>query len=307
MPAVSVVIPSYNGSILVAETVSSVLGQTFTDLELIVIDDGSTDGSAERIESQIRHDPRARLQRFTNGGVAAARNRGLAQAGGRYVAFVDQDDLWYPDKLCRQVDLMDRKPDLTVVGCLMDYFSANGRRLGRTAQTPVRIDPDAVRRATVMPFPISGALFRTEILRRAGGSRDFFGPGLATAADMELVAIAAAAGDLECIRESLGGYRVHRSSVTAQSHRVQLAAVQYLQAVLTDSAFAEQTPWPAYRDSYRPRTRTRLMSVAAEHYRQAGLEALDRRWLTALAHLGAAMALNPLYAGRRLFHQLRPA
>ncbi|HWG73083.1 MAG TPA: glycosyltransferase family A protein [Acidimicrobiales bacterium] len=300
----SVVIPLYNGSPLVAETVSSVLRQTFEDLELIVVDDGSTDGSADTVESQIGGDRRARLVRCANGGVAAARNRGLAQSEGRFVAFVDQDDLWYPDKLRRQVELMDRRPDLAVVGCLMDYVSATGCRLGRTAQTPLRIDADAVRTAVLMPFPISGALFRAGVLRRAGGSRDLFGPGMATAADMELVAIAAAAGDVDCIREALGGYRVHRSSVTAQSHRVQLTALHYLQAVLADPPLAERTPWTAYRDAYRPKVRTRLSSVASEQYRRAGIEALERRWPAALAHFGAAMALGPVYAGRRLLRQL---
>jgi glycosyltransferase involved in cell wall biosynthesis len=104
IPEISVIIPAYNASRTVGATVDSVLAQTFRDFELIVIDDGSQDDTGDVVSA--REDPRVSLIRIPNGGVAAARNRGLDVATGSYVAFLDADDVWQPAKLQRQYDAM---------------------------------------------------------------------------------------------------------------------------------------------------------------------------------------------------------
>ncbi len=104
---VSVIVPCYNGVRTLEETVQSVLHQTYGEWELLIVDDGSTDESAELIRQLAHEDQRIRpvfLQR--NGGVAAARNAGLDRARGRLVAFLDADDIWEPDKLEQQVSHM---------------------------------------------------------------------------------------------------------------------------------------------------------------------------------------------------------
>src|SRR3954469_12256948 len=100
MPEVSVVIPAYNAAQTVGAAVDSVLAQTFGDFELIVVDDGSRDDTAEVVRA--RKDPRVNCVRTENGGVSAARNRGLDLAAGSLVAFLDADDAWQPAKLERQ-------------------------------------------------------------------------------------------------------------------------------------------------------------------------------------------------------------
>lgn len=110
MPEVSVVIPLYNKEGYVARAVRSVLAQSFDDHEVVVIDDGSADDSAAVVEQLGA--PGLRLFRQPNAGVAAARNRGVDLARGRWVAFLDADDAWLPDKLERQLALLDRTPDL---------------------------------------------------------------------------------------------------------------------------------------------------------------------------------------------------
>lgn len=96
-PAISIVMPCFNGAAYLRASLASALGQSFTDTELIVVDDGSTDGSADILRSVT--DPRLRVLRQANQGVCAARNAALALARGRYVAFLDSDDTWEPDAL----------------------------------------------------------------------------------------------------------------------------------------------------------------------------------------------------------------
>lgn len=100
-PLVSTVIPVFNGARYVAHTIDSVLAQTYRHIEIVVIDDGSTDESPEIL---ARYGNRIRLIRQANQGVGAARNRGILAAQGEYVAFLDQDDWWYPEKIERQID-----------------------------------------------------------------------------------------------------------------------------------------------------------------------------------------------------------
>jgi glycosyltransferase involved in cell wall biosynthesis len=114
-PRVSVVIPTYNSAALVVGAVESVLAQTLPAAEVIVVDDGSTDDTPERL---ARFGPPVRAVRKPNGGVSAARNRGLAEATGDLIAFLDADDVWYPDKLRRQAEVFARQPDLGLLGTL---------------------------------------------------------------------------------------------------------------------------------------------------------------------------------------------
>lgn len=114
MPEVSVVIPAYNKATTIIAAVQSVLRQTFSDLEIVVIDDGSTDDTADRL-GEIGN--RVRYVRQDRAGVSAARNRGIKEAGGEFVAFLDGDDLWLPTKLERQLEVLDHEPQIHAVQC----------------------------------------------------------------------------------------------------------------------------------------------------------------------------------------------
>jgi len=112
MPKVSVIIPTYNRLLMLKEAVDSVLAQEFEDMELIVVDDGSTDGTAEEMK---RYGGRVKLiQNSENKGVSAARNKGILHARGKYIAFLDSDDLWVKGKLKIQVSFLDDNPHYPV-------------------------------------------------------------------------------------------------------------------------------------------------------------------------------------------------
>ena len=119
MPTVSVIIPAFNAEEYIAETLDSVLAQTYRDYEILIIDDGSTDGTRRVLgdyEKQIR------IIQKENGGPASARNVGIQHAQGEYLAFLDSDDLWHPEKLQRQVDLLDSSPRIGLVHTARIYF-----------------------------------------------------------------------------------------------------------------------------------------------------------------------------------------
>jgi teichuronic acid biosynthesis glycosyltransferase TuaG len=106
---VSVIMPAYNAGRHVAESVRSVQAQTYAAWELIIVDDGSTDDTAEVARSLVAADARVRYTRRPNGGQGAARNTGLGEARGRLIAFLDADDLWLPEKLSAQLAVLEEK------------------------------------------------------------------------------------------------------------------------------------------------------------------------------------------------------
>jgi glycosyltransferase involved in cell wall biosynthesis len=130
MPRVSVVIPAYNHARYVGEAIRSVLAQTFQDFEVIVVDDGSTDETGEVVAAL--KEPRITYVRQSNRGQAAARNTGIRASSGEYVAFLDDDDLWLPDKLETQVGVLDSRAEVALV-CSDHYVfdEQTGETLGR--------------------------------------------------------------------------------------------------------------------------------------------------------------------------------
>lgn len=129
MPKVSVIIPAYNAEKKIAETLDSVLRQTFSDFEVIVINDGSTDGTLE-IVSKIP-DRRIKVLSHPNAGAQKSRNRGIECALGEYLAFLDADDLWTRDKLECQLKALQANPEAAVAYSWTDFINESGERLGR--------------------------------------------------------------------------------------------------------------------------------------------------------------------------------
>ncbi len=112
MPKVSIITPAYNAERTILETIESVQNQTFSDFELIIIDDGSKDRTLELVQSV--KDERLTVFSYENGGVCVARNRGISHATGEFIAFIDADDLWTPDKLELQLAALQQHPEAGV-------------------------------------------------------------------------------------------------------------------------------------------------------------------------------------------------
>lgn len=129
MPTVSVIIPTYQRSHLVTEAIGSVLAQTYRDYEIIVVDDGSTDDTKERL-AELGDKITYIYQ--TNKGLAAARNTGIKAASGKYIAFLDDDDLWLPKKLAKQVPILDAQPETALVCTDMLLSDSSGKIISQT-------------------------------------------------------------------------------------------------------------------------------------------------------------------------------
>lgn len=124
---VSVIIPTYNRAYCIEHTINSVLAQTHSRVEAVVVDDGSTDATGELIASKFGHDPRVRYHLRENGGVSAARNTGISIAKGEFIAFLDSDDLWEPWKLELQLSAFEKRPEIGMVWTDMTAIDSEGR------------------------------------------------------------------------------------------------------------------------------------------------------------------------------------
>lgn len=206
-PEVSVVMPAYNAERHVVDAVATVLAQTLTDLELIVVDDGSTDATRERLASV--DDPRVRVIEREHGGVVPAGNAALEHARGRYIARLDADDLMARDRLARQVAYLDAHPDCVACGTDYELF---GERSGivRMARTP-----SACRARLLFGSCIahSTAMIRGSVLRAHGIA---YRPEFVLSEDYGLFSELSHHGDLVNLPFVGARYRVHTRQATIE-------------------------------------------------------------------------------------------
>jgi len=137
MPTVSVIIPTHNRAGLLEQAVRSVLGQTYHDLELIVVDDGSTDDTRARVASFAR-DARVRYEYQERSGPSRARNIGIRASAGSYIAFLDDDDVWLPEKLTKQMAILSAQHDVDVAYCGFTWIDAEGNVMPLVYRRPER-------------------------------------------------------------------------------------------------------------------------------------------------------------------------
>ncbi len=312
-PRVSVIIPCYNYGRYLPEAVASVQAQTLTDLEIIIVDDGSTDETPEVIAGLA--EPRLRRRRTENRGVSGARNAGLDMARGDFVAFLDADDRWRSDKLARQVAIMDAEPDVALVFTDLRRFSPDGALHERQFDFVPELSLIPTRPAysndglvivgdafvALAPLPQLPAWIQTDLFR-ASVTRDLrFDEQLRLAEDFHFILRAYLRGDVAYIAEPMADVRRHDSN-SYMSHADMLAPVIESLALLGDLPLGsdhrralmvrEGRAWLAlgYHHFWEGSPWT-----AARAYSRALLYSGDR--LNALAH-AIASPLAPLF--RRL-------
>jgi cellulose synthase/poly-beta-1,6-N-acetylglucosamine synthase-like glycosyltransferase len=205
IPQVSVVIPAYNAASTIVRAIDSVLAQQGATLEIIIVDDGSSDRTVEVVQERIGALPQARLLRMKkNSGVSAARNTGIHAARGEFLAFLDADDEWLPGKLSSQLARIVDDPEVTLVSCNSRLLAPNGASLkeGHQNRRPVE-GADAWKTLLTYNFiPTPTVLTRTELVRDCGG----FDEAMAVGEDLDLWIKLAARGKVAVLAEILVSY-----------------------------------------------------------------------------------------------------
>jgi glycosyltransferase involved in cell wall biosynthesis len=307
---VSVIMPIYNGQPFVREAVGSVLAQTHRDLELVTVDDGSTDDTLSVLQEFAAADSRVRVVSQPNGGIAAARNRALQEARAEWVVNLDHDDVMLPNRIERQLAFIGMHPDVKVFSCRAYYVNAEGRIFGKTKCEPITTRAAFERYfATNQPIGINqsaAALHRPTILE-VGGYRSQFD----AVEDLDLWNRVAERGHVVLQQdELLMKYRIHGSSVTASRTRQSWQKSAWAIACMEARRAGRREPsWEEHLASLRAqpwwrRVQRERQLLARVNYRVAGCDIANRRWAAAIGHLLIAGSSSPRYVAARLADQL---
>ncbi|MBU7582200.1 MAG: glycosyltransferase [Nostoc sp. TH1S01] len=237
IPKISVIIPTYNSEKTIKTTVDSVLNQSFTNFELIVINDGSTDLTLEII-SQIQ-DSRLKVFSFENAGGNVSRNRGLQQATGEFVSFLDADDVWTPDKLASQFKALQDNVDAKVAYSWTDYIDEHGQFL--VSGNHITVNGDVYERLLISNFLENGSnpLIYKEALVELGG----FDESLSAAQDWDMWLRLAAKYSFICVPKVQILYRVSVNSLSSNLARQEKACLQVLECAYHARPIVNKNIW----------------------------------------------------------------
>ena len=290
MKEISVVIPTYNYGRFVREAIDSVLAQTCAPLEIVVVDDGSTDDTEQIVRS---YGDRVRYIRQENAGVAAARNTGIANARGEYIAFLDSDDVWLPEKLAKQLARFDSDPGLGLVYAGAERFDESGTLSVELDGMEGWIAPELLRLERGVIASGSGMLLPKQVAEEVGG----FDADLQPSEDWDFCYRVALRHRIGFVPEVLVRYRQHGSGLHLDVPRMERAMMLAL-----EKAFASRDP---DIQSRRRRTYGRMHRILAGCYfhRGAGRPFL-RHMLASLRddpRNAAYFAAYPLRAVLRVF------
>ncbi|KJL26355.1 Chondroitin synthase [Microbacterium azadirachtae] len=306
---IGIVIPLYNGARHIADTLRSVLAQTHSALEVIVLDDGSSDDGAEIVRSMLG-DPRLTLVQKRNEGIARTRNAGLAllAAGTKHVIFLDHDDLIAPDLCARLCDVLDRRPDAVGAFAIADWIDADSAPLGDGEFARFMRQREIVRDGRVVPvapgedatlpelflanhlYPPSGILLRRGAIDAIGG----FDPSYRVADDWDALVRLSRLGPIAALDEILVGYRRHGANAsgdTALNVRESRAVWARTYSSADNSPADRRALQAAWRGMQRHKFRVKS-EAARRALRSGRLLAACRLQLDALAHLALIRPLR---------------
>jgi glycosyltransferase involved in cell wall biosynthesis len=285
-PDVSAIIPAYNAGRFISDAIESVLAQTHSAMECIVVDDGSTDDTASVAES---HGPWVTVIRQANAGVSAARNAGAQVAKGRYLAFLDADDAWLPTKIEKQI----QRARSGSFGLISGGFYVTDEVLQPLYEVPVPDDDVAFLNAVSLVPPGTNVALTgfvpVDVFFEAGG----FDERLSVSADLDLVLQIALNHNITCIPEPLALYRQHGVQMSDDYERMEFDATLLLEKFYASS----QLP-PEIKGR-------RSESFANLHLMLAAGHVADGRFPRGLSHLTAAARHSPSATARGLIRGLR--
>lgn len=285
IPKISVVMSVFNTEKYLTEAIESILHQTFTDFEFIIIDDGSTDKSAEIICSYV--DPRIRLLQQENRGLPASLNRGIKLSKAEYIARMDADDISESSRLEEQIRYLDRNPNCVLVGTSGCYIDIEGQVLGKL-QKPV--DQDAIQKELERgssPFIHGSVMFRKEVACRCGS----YNEQMVFAEDWDLWLRMIHFGKMTNLTDNLFRHRLSPEAVTTITPKKQKIKNTVLRKVVTNGE-------PQKEDILRLRLLKKNISPRrrwALYHLKAGKALIERNWqpVRARRHIWKSLCCYP--------------
>ncbi|WP_448267764.1 glycosyltransferase [Nostoc sp. DSM 114159] len=237
IPKISVIIPTYNNEKTIKNTIQSVLNQTFTDLELIVINDGSEDSTLE-VVTKIQ-DSRIKVFSYSNAGGNVSRNRGLHHAVGEFVSFLDADDLWTSDKLQSQLKALQENVTAKVAYSWTDYIDENDRFL--LSGKRINVNGNAYEKLLLNNFLENGSnpLISKEALITLNG----FDESLSAAQDWDMWLRLASKFDFICVPSVQILYRISANSVSSNLVRQEKTCLQVLNRAYKEKPSTLKQSW----------------------------------------------------------------
>ena len=219
---ISVIIPVFNGEATIRETIDSIVNQTFRDIEIIIINDGSTDATLETIKEIS--DSRIKIFSYSNAGLSASRNRGISQATGEYISFIDADDLWTPDKLELQWQALQQNPQAAVAYSWTDYIDESSKFLKSGRR--IKVNGDAFSKLLVTNFLENGSnqLIRKTALEKVGG----FDESLNASEDFDMWLRLATNYQFICVEKPQILYRTSTTSMSTNLKRQETASLEVI-------------------------------------------------------------------------------
>jgi len=230
-PLVSAIIPTQNRPMMLREAAASVLGQTFRDLELIIVANAATPDTITAAQEIVRQDKRAHLIVRERGSLPYARNVGLSKACGEWVAYLDDDDLWLPTKIAKQLAEAERS-GAALIGCGMVQFNRSGitGRIGAPIPAGLSLR-EALTVYNCLPGSASGALIRASAMRALGG----FDESLRACEDWDMWRRICWHHDVSHVDEVLAHYRIHDQRMSDERRRMFRAELYLLMKITRDT------------------------------------------------------------------------
>ena len=249
MPAVSVIIPAYNQALYLDEALRSVLAQTCPDFEVIVVDDGSTDDTPGVTKQHT--DPRVHYVYQENQGLSAARNTGIRHAQGRYLTYLDSDDLFLPHKLAVLIAEIERPPAAGLVAGHAIPIDAMGNPIGHIFDQPLPLEPERLLLGN--PLHVGSILIRREWQERAG----FFDETLRSYEDWDMwLRLARVGCPMRSIAQPVSFYRFHGAQMSRHGVQMTNASFAVLDKVYRENDLPER--WQALRPQAYSRANLRV-------------------------------------------------
>jgi glycosyltransferase involved in cell wall biosynthesis len=277
----------YNSEIYLGEAVDSILAQTFSDFELIIIDDGSTDGSTSILQAFAARDSRVRLTSRPNTGIVRAANEGIAQARGNYLARMDSDDISLPERFARQVEYLERNADCVLVGSRVTLIDPYGSPVAVSGQklTHDEIEKELLTGGGGWAVVQPSAMMRTQAVRAAGGYRG----SINMSEDHDLFLRLAERGKVANLAEPLLRYRRHYKSLNHTQYEQAWAAKE---RILREAYERRGLSFPAdwHHEPWRPPEKAQQLRLWGWAAIKAGNAGIARR------HAMGAVRAAPLSA-----------